>query len=374
MLPGREDAMRKSIAFVCVLTLLVCAGCCALAAGVTIRTFTPFADLDIAAQDYMDMITAWEEGTGNVVEDYSGLTDEGWLTQMKDMVAAGVADIVIVPPGTGLTRDALVTVDELYEAVPDLGVRRFSALLEGGDVLLTPMRVSWEALYINTDVLAANGFAVPATYEELLAVCSALAQNGVTPIANALGDWPEIVLDCLALAGAAPEEFGGEASLTGAQQMLAALLAVGAFGSDAQGATDAGAMQAFLEGRAAMRFDSDFLAFDVPPERQDSVIVIPMPQRTGESHSVLCGTPGFGLGITRACWADDARCEAALMLVRSMLSGRIYQNLTVGVGGKLGESIADMLLEATDCAGILYDAMDGGFDGWAEGLIASLVR
>lgn len=33
-------------------------------AGVTLRTFTPFADMDLAAQSYMDLITAWETESG----------------------------------------------------------------------------------------------------------------------------------------------------------------------------------------------------------------------------------------------------------------------------------------------------------------------
>ena len=370
--------MQKIVAFFLAALLLVCADCGAMAAGVTVRTFTPFADLDMAAQSYMDMITAWEEATGNVVEDYSGLPDESWFQTLRQMTDAGEADIVIVPPGAGLAPGALVTVDELFAAVPDLGVRKLPAYMEvDGSVALTPMRMSWEALYVNTDVLKACGLAVPGTYEEMIAVCSALAQQGVWPIANALGDWAEIVLDCLALAAAPAEAFGTEASLTGAQQMLSVLLAVGAFGTEPAAANDMDAMQAFLDGRAAMRFDSDFLAEAVPQERQNSVIVIPMPQRTGEKHGALPGLPGFGLGITRSCWADDDRCEAALALARDMLSGQNYQHLAVGVQGALGNSIADMLLEAGDCAGILYDTMARqgmDFDSWAEGLIASLVR
>ena len=373
-----RDIMRKILTLGCAALLLSMACCGAMAAGVTVRTFTPFADLDMAAQSYMDMITAWEEQTGNVVEDYSGLPDEAWLDTLRQMAAAGEADIVIVPPGAGLAPGALVTVDELFAAVPDLGVRKLPAYMEAdGSVVLTPVRMSWEALYVNTDVLKACGLGVPGTYEELIAVCSALAQQGVWPVANALGDWAEIVLDCLALAAAPAEAFGTEASLSGAQQMLAALVAVGAFGSEPASANDMDAMQAFLDGRAAMRFDSDFLAGEVSEERQNSVIVIPMPQRMGEKHGALPGMPGFGLGITRSCWAEDERCEAALVLVRSMLSGQIYQNLAVGVGGALGNSIADMLLEASDCAGILYDRMAQqgmDFDSWAEGLIASTVR
>lgn len=365
--------MRKVLVLICVTALLVSACCGAMAAGVTIRAFTPFADLDGSAQSYMDMITAWEAETGNVVEDYSGLMDEAWMEQMMQMARDGEADVLVLPMGTGLTDEELVTVWETYMAVPDLGVRQFAAMEEGGSVLLSPLRVSWEALYVNTDVLARYELATPETYEELLAVCSVLAGNGILPIANALCEWPEIVLDCAALAMAEPEQYGSEASLAGAQQMLTTLCAVGAFGSDPWNAGDYETMQAFLNGEAAMRMDSDILAQDVPQERLDDVVVIPLPQRTGESHSVMAGTPSLGVAISRACWADDARCEAAISFVRTLLSPKYYGEMAVGVGGQLGESIAQMMLGATDCAGILYDAMEGDFDAWAESVIASLM-
>lgn len=364
--------MKKWMAGFCAMAVLLSVCCGALAAGVTLRLFTPFADLDAAAQPYMDMITAWESASGNVAEDYSGLTDEDWLKQTLEMVRSGEADIVILPLGTGLTHEELVTAGELCEAVPDLGVRSFSAYAEAdGSVLLSPMRVSFEALYINTDVLEKQGVAVPGSYEELLAACSLLAAKGVTPIANALSDWAEIVLDCAALAAAPAEEFGGEASLTGAKEMLAALCAVGAFGSETFTGSDMDAMQAFIDGQAAMRVDSDMLAQMIPESRQDSVIVIPFPQRMGESHSVLCGMPGFGVAMTRACWEDDTRCEAAITLLRAMLVEN-YRDLAAGAGGALGDSIADMLRGAEDCSGILYDQMGGEFDGWAQGVIESL--
>lgn len=365
--------MRKGFALVCALALMVFASCGALAAGVTLHVFTPFADLDMAAQSYMDMVTAWEGETGNMVEDYSGLTDEAWLSQMAEMTRAGETDVLVLPLGSGLTASELVTAQELAQAVPDLGVRAFESMQEGGEALLSPLRVSWEALYVNTDVLGAYGLSVPDTYEELLAVCSALSAQGVTPIANALCEWSEIVLDCAALAACAPESYGEQESLDGAQQMLAALCAVGAFGSDPWNATDADTMQAFLAGEAAMRFDCDILAQDVPEERLDLVTVIPAPQRGGQRHSVLAGTPSFGVAITRACWEDEARREAAISLVRRMLGVSHYAQLAVGVSGQLGESIAQMLLGATDCAGILYDKLGEGFDSWAETAVSSLM-
>ena len=88
--------MRKFIVAMIALTAMLCMACSAMAAGVTLRAFTPFADVDFAAQGYMDMITAWEAETGNVVEDYSGLMDEAWMAQMMQMARDGEADVLVI--------------------------------------------------------------------------------------------------------------------------------------------------------------------------------------------------------------------------------------------------------------------------------------
>lgn len=122
-----------------------------------------------------------------------------------------------------------------------------------------------------------------------------------------------------------------------------------------------------------MRIDGASLAQEVPGERRDSVIVIPMPRPAGQTQQVLAGTVSCGIAITRACWQDDARCDAAVTLVRALLGGENYRSLAVGVDGKLGESIVTMLSGATGCAGILYDAVETDFDAWQESVISSLM-
>ena len=200
--------MRKWIAVMVSLCVLLCAASAAQATGVTLRTFTPFADVDFAAQGYMDMITSWEQETGNVVEDYSGAMDEMWMDNLRSMLADGAVDVVVLPVGSGLSVQELVTVGELASS-SDCGAKKFNSMKEAdGSLLLAPVRLYWEALYVNTDVLSRYGLGVPATFEELLAACAVLAQNGVQPIANALCEWNEIVLDCAALAGASAEQYG----------------------------------------------------------------------------------------------------------------------------------------------------------------------
>ena len=261
--------MRKRISGLMALVCLLAAAASALAAGTTVTTFTPFADMDFAARGYMDLITAWEDETGNMVEDYSGLEDDLLMEQMQEMVTAGKADLVVVPLGSGLTANQLVSVDELLAAAPDCGAKKMAAMTESdGSVLLTPVRFNWEALYVNADVLEANGVTVPTTYEELVVACASLAQKGILPVANAMCEWAEIALDCAAMIGAPADQYGQQTSLDGAKAVTTALTQVGAFGLDPWNLTDEQAKQAFMEGAAAMRFDGSDLAELVPEARQ----------------------------------------------------------------------------------------------------------
>ena len=362
--------MRKWIAVMVSLCVLLCAASAAQATGVTLRTFTPFADVDFAAQGYMDMITSWEQETGNVVEDYSGAMDEMWMDNLRSMLADGAVDVVVLPVGSGLSVQELVTVGELTSS-SDCGAKKFSSMKEAdGSLLLAPVRLYWEALYVNTDVLERYGLGVPATFEELLAACAVLAQSGVQPIANALCEWNEIVLDCAALAGAPAEQYGQQASLDGAKDVLETLVRVGAFGSDPWNMTDADAESRFLAGEAAMRFDADGLAQMVDEARLDSVVVIRMPAKDGQNRTEVVGTPAFGVAVTRACWQDSARSEAAVSFIIRLLA---EQSVVTPVGGALGSSIAALTADATDMTGVLYDHNPDGFDSWAEGVIAQLM-
>lgn len=346
----------------------------AMASGVTLRTFTPFADVDFAAQGFMDLITAWEAETGNVAEDYSGIPDESWMEQLKGMAAAGEADIVVLPVGSGLSVGELVTAGELEEAAA-LGVKKFASMKESdGSLLLAPLRLNWEALYVNLDVMQQYGLSAPATFGDLLAACAVLRESGVTPIANALGDWPEIVLDCAALAGADEALYGKQASLNGAKDVLAALLEVGAFGVNPWEADDLEMEEKFLSGEAAMRIDADALAQLVDEARTDSVVVVPVPGKDGRVRTKIVGTPAFGLSLTRACWNDPARKEAALSLAAKMLSDEGMAALCAPVGGKLGQSIVQLVKKAGDCAGILYDLNPDTFDAWAEDVVDALAK
>ena len=367
--------MRKWVSCGMILVCLLVTAASALAAGTTVTTFTPFADMDFAAQSYMDLVTAWENETGNIVEDYSGSEDDLFMQQMQEMAASGRADLIVVPLGSGLTANQLVSVDEMIAAAPDCGAKKMAAMTESdGSVLLTPIRLNWESLYINTDVLEANGVAVPTSYDELIVACAALSQKGVLPVANAMCEWPEITLDCAAMLGAPADQYGQQTSLDGAKSVLTALTQVGAFGVDPWNLTDEQAEQAFAEGVAAMRFDGSDLAETLAAERQGKTVVVSLSGMDGQARTALVGTPSYGLAITRACWQDSARREAALSLAAKMLTGEGFAALTAPASDTaLGQSIAQMNASATACAGLLYDLNPDHFDEWSESVVSALM-
>ena len=363
--------MKTWTALMMTVCLLLAMAAGAQAAGVTIRAMTPFADVDFAAQGYMDMITGWEAETGNIVEDYSGAMDESWMDSVQMMIQRGEADVVVLPVGTGLTVNELVSAPELCAAAPEIGAKKFSAMKESdGSMLLSPVRLYWEALYVNTDVLARYGLSVPETFEQLLTACMVLGQNGVLPIANALCEWNEIVMDCAALAGAQQDLYGQTASLEGAKDVLTVLTQVGAFGSDPWNMTDLDAESRFLSGEAAMRIDADILAQLIAPERADSAAVVNLPAKDGVQRSKVVGTPAFGVAITRSCWQDAARREAAISFAGRLLGEK---SLVTPATGLLGESIAELTAGAQDMTGLLYDLNPDTFEGWAEGVVAALM-
>lgn len=215
---------------------------------------------------------------------------------------------------------------------------------------------------------------MPTSYDELVAACASLAQKGVTPIANAMCEWAEIALDCAAMLGAPADQYGQQTSLDGAKSVLTALTQVGAFGVDPWNLTDEQAQQAFAEGVAAMRFDGSDLAETLPEARQEKTIVLSLSGMDGQARTALVGTPSYGLAITRACWQDGARREAALSLVKKMLTGEGLAALAApAYTTALGRSAAQMTASATDCAGLLYDLNPEHFDEWAESVVSALM-
>lgn len=76
-----------------------------------------------------------------------------------------------------------------------------------GKVFAVPFAAVSQIIYYNKDMFEENGLEVPATFEELLAVCEALKAKGIEPLANGIAsNWD--ILECVYL-GMLPNYVGG---------------------------------------------------------------------------------------------------------------------------------------------------------------------
>lgn len=364
--------MKKFLATLLALCLLLPAG--ALADGLTLNTTSPFADYDFAAQAYVDALAAWEQATGNMVDDASALPDETWMTAVSDGLNRGTLDVVFYPPAN-FTDDMaaqFVPVSEIAAQYPDLALPVPDSLkMADGNVYALPMRYTFVALYVNADLFESNGVALPTTWQQLLEAVQKFQQLGVIPISNALADWPHDLVDCAVLAAGDPADRAADptqgvpASYARGMDMLRELYDAGAFGADALTVSDGEAERRFVEHEAAMRVSGEWLGSSIPVEQMETTIVLAMPAYgEGAVEGALVGAVTMGCYITRAAWEDDARREAAVSLVQELLTGENAGALAYAFSGRLLDSARTLTQGAPVLARSLMDVAGDGFYTW----------
>lgn len=357
--------MKRFFALLLTLCLLPAA---AFAQGQTVSIATTFSGYDMAAQAYADALESWEAVSGNVADDYSGMPDDAWQQSVNDMLANGTLDIYYTTldlPQETLAQ--LVRVDELLEADAALPVCHAQALSAAdGNVYAIPVRFSFEALYVNTDLFLEHGVALPDSWESLLAAVDALKNAGVTPIANAVNDWPAALADCAILSAGTSEAYLETEAISESYALgferIRTLYERGAFGDQALTWTDLDAEAAFLNHEAAMRVDGEWLCELIAQEQWSNTTVIPFP---GTQEGALVAGANAGFYMTRAAFDDPARREAALSLLRTLVSEPTASTLFLSCGGALMESVNALFeKELTLCPPLMDVIGFEAFDQW----------
>lgn len=372
--------MKRFLSLLLVFSLCLSLPACTLAEGTTVTIATTFAGYDGSAQAYSDALEAWEATSGNVADDYSGMPDDAWQQSVNQLLSSGTLDILYTSLELDdATRAQLVPVSELVEADASLPVRSYPSLAAAdGQIYAMPVRFSFEALYVNTDVFAEHGVSVPDSWESLLEAVAQLKNAGVTPIANALGDWPSALVDCLILSAGTSEQYLETEAIPDCYQLglerVRTLYENGAFGSQALTWTEVDAESAFLSHEAAMRFDGEWLCESIPDAQWNNTVVISIP---GATESALVAGTNAGFYLTRAAFDDPDRREAALSLLRTLLSEPTASTLFLSCGDTLLESVIALFdADAVLCPPLMdvanfdtYDSLLTQLGGMADGSV-----
>ena len=318
----------------------------ALADGVTINVTTTYAGEDGNAQNFKDSVAAWEEESGNKVEDSSATSDESFKSRIiTDFEAGSEPDVLFFFNGVDsnqfVEQGKVVSIDEIRESYPDYASNMKDELLGASPVdginYSVPVNGYWEGMFVNKEVLAAAGCEVPTeqtTWEEFLEICEAVKEAGCTPIAASLQEIPHYWFEYAiynfqdpASHNTVPEsvddEFG-QAWVNGLND-IKALYEAGYFPENTLTATDAETFQLFTSDKAAFLIDGSWKIGGITEAVEDieNFTVVNVPGKGNRKTTDEIGGLSMGYYITRKAWENEEKRDAAVSFVSYMTSNEV---------------------------------------------------
>ncbi len=343
----------------------------ALAEGVTLRTASCFAGEDAAAMAYVEMLRAYEERTGNVVEDESATSDESWKSRvLSDFAVGNEPDVLFFFACSADSAPILrrmVPIDEINAAYPGLDLAQSESLREyDGGIYAIPARPYYEGLFVNTDLFEEYGMPLPDTWEHLEQAVAGFAEAGVTPIAVSFSDIPHYLAECAVLACASGQDYSARPrtfeevpdSWVEGMALIRRLYEMGAFPANAMNTSETVTSQLFRDKKAAMQFDGSWFANTLPEANMDTTLVLPVPAAGGDGGAVIGGV-SMGFYLTRRAWEDPLRRDAAVNLLAWLTAPDNLNRLSAEqTSGALRKSARALLDNAGALLGPVQDDMN----------------
>ncbi|HIY00784.1 MAG TPA: ABC transporter substrate-binding protein [Candidatus Blautia faecipullorum] len=322
---------------------------------VDLNVTTTFAGEDGNAQNFKDAVAAWEEETGNTVNDASATSDETFKTRVvTDFETGADPDVLFFFNGADanpfIEAGKVVSIDEIREVYPDyasnMDDNRIAGSLVDGKKYAVPVNGFWEGLFVNSEVLEAAGVEVPGTdytVDQFKADCEKIKAAGYTPIAAALGNIPHYWWEFAIFNHTGPEKHLtvpesvddeiGQAWVSGMED-IKELYEAGYFPENTLSATDDETFAMFMDGKAAFLIDGSWKvggivgacqsdpedASTLDQEKLDKFTVSYVPGTDARKATDLIGGLSMGYYISRAAWEDPDRQAAAVDFVSYMTS------------------------------------------------------
>ncbi len=315
----------------------------ALADGVTLNVTTTYAGEDSNAQNYKDAVAAWEEASGNTVEDSSATSDESFKARIiTDFEAGSEPDVLFFFNGVDsnqfVEQGKVVSIDEIREQYPDYAGNMKDDLLGAspadGVKYAVPVNGYWEGMFVNKEVLEQAGVEVPTTqttWDQFLEDCQRIKDAGFTPIAASLQEIPHYWFEYAiynfqsvdthnTVPTSADDEFG-KAWADGLND-IKALFEAGYFPENTLTATDAETFQLFTSDKAAFLIDGSWKIGGIAEAVDDieNYTVVNVPGKGDRKTTDEIGGLSMGYFITRKAWEDEDKRDAAVSFVEFMTS------------------------------------------------------
>ena len=371
---------------------------------VTLNVVTSYGGDDGNRKNFENAVKSFEEATGNKVNDGSATSNEEWKAKvLTDFETGSEPDVLFFFTNADaepfISAGKVVSIDEIRAEYPDYATNMkdsMMAVASDGKHYAVPSSGFWENMFVNKSVLDACGIAVPGpdyTWEQFLADCQTILDNGYTPIACSLVEVPHYWFEFAVMNNGTLENqlevptVDADGKLVDdavAQKWVAALndlkelYELGYFPKNTLTATDAETVAMFGDGEAAFLIDGSWKVGHFVGNYADTLedyVVSYVPGKGERSASEAIGGISMGYFITRKAWDDPAKREAAVEFVSHLTSDEILSTfvtteVTALVNGakpsglnSLQQSAADANANITGVVGAVQDTITGEAKG-----------
>lgn len=371
---------------------------------VTLNVVTSYGGDDGNRKNFEAAVKSYEEETGNKVNDGSATSNEEWKAKvLTDFETGSEPDVLFFFTNADaepfISAGKVVSIDEIRAEYPDYAANMkdsMMAVASDGKQYAVPSSGYWENMFVNKSVLDACGIEVPGpdyTWDQFLADCQTILDNGYTPIACSLVEVPHYWFEFAVMNNGSLDNQlevptvdadGKLVDDAAAQKWIAALndlkelYELGYFPKNTLTATDAETVAMFGDGEAAFLIDGSWKVghfVENYADTLDDYVVSYVPGKGDRSASEAIGGISMGYFITRKAWDDPAKREAAVELVSHLTSDEVLSTfvtteVTALVNGAkpsglnaLQQSAADANASITGVVGAVQDTITGEAKG-----------
>lgn len=360
------------------------------AESVTLNVVTSYGGDDGNRANFEAAVAAYEESTGNKINDGSATSNEEWKAKvLTDFETGSEPDVLFFFTNADaepfITANKVVSIDEIRAEYPDYATNMRESMLavaSDGKSYAVPSSGFWENMFVNKAVLEACDVAVPGpdyTWDQFLADCQTIKDAGYTPIACSLVEVPHYWFEFAVMNNGALEnqlEVPASVDDEAGQKWVAALNDIkelyekGFFPANTLTAADAETVALFGEGEAAFLIDGSWKVghfVDNYADTLDDYAVAYVPGKGERTASEAIGGISMGYFITRKAWDDPAKRAAAVEFVSQLTSDEVLSTfvtteVTALVNGAkpsglnaLQQSAADANANITGVVGAVQD-------------------
>ncbi len=383
--------MKKSALILGLALTMSLAPTLAFASGTTLNVVTSYGGDDGNRANFEAAVKAYEESTGNKVNDGSATSNEEWKAKvLTDFETGSEPDVLFYFTNADaepfVSAGKVVSIDEIRAEYPDYATNMkesMMAVAADGKQYSVPSSGYWENMFVNKAVLEDCGVEVPGpdyTWDQFLADCETIKEEGYTPIACSLVEVPHYWFEFMVMNNGTvenhldlPESSEDEVGAKWAAGLndIKALYEAGYFPENTLTASDAETVELFNSGEAAFLIDGSWKVgyFTENAADLDDFAIAYVPGKGERSATEAIGGISMGYFITTKAWNDPEKREAAVEFVSQLTSDEVLSTfvtteVTALVNGaspaglnSLQQSAADTNANITAIVGAVQDTL-----------------